>query len=188
MVWLVFGVSSLTRTCLDVTVLVLHRWSTARDGGTLPLRSGAGSPTGAVAFGTTLRAARPRLPWRPASTRHPYHRRLQELLHEGCREKGKECSSRLDSQECIQCCQMKEFRERHEACRFFECSAGIFLCLSFSQTVSVSLMYPTVPCCRCFICLSESKCLPHMEADRGRQVIDSREGGMKKPPAWSSKP
>lgn len=157
---MVFGVSSLTRTRLDVTVLVLHRRATACDGGTLPLWSGAGSPTGAVAFGTTLWAARPGLPWRPAGARDSNHWCLQELFDKGYREKKervkrgkKKFQVKLKSQiyAVLSDWEYKQFKERYEACRFTQrlwlCQQAYFsVCPSHKLYLSLSCIpqFPAV--------------------------------------------
>lgn len=58
--------------------------------------------------------------------------------------------------------------------------AGIFLCLSFSQTLSVSPVHPTVPCCGCFICLSESMRPPPPGGWQGETGNRFRRGGHEK--------
>lgn len=117
----------------------------------------------------------------------------QQGLHRGQRV-GKKKKVKLKSQKYMQCGHIESLKRDMKHADSLSVShtvymtlpAGIFLCLSFYQTLSVSLMHPRVPCCRCFICLSESM-RPPKEADRGRQVIDSGGGrGMKKPPVESS--
>lgn len=78
----------LTRTGLDVAVLVLHRGTSAGHGGALALRSGAGSSSGAVSFGAALRTPGPGVPRRPAGAARPSDQRgPKQLLHKVYRQK-----------------------------------------------------------------------------------------------------
>lgn len=89
----------------------------------------------------------------------------------------------------MHCRQIDSLKERYEACRLFEwvmqnmtLPTGISLCLPFSQTISVSFMLLTVPCCRCFICLSEPP--GGWQGETGNRF--RRGGAEKKPPMGSS--
>lgn len=81
----------------------------------------------------------------------------------------------------MHCRQIDSLKERYEACRIWLCqqayhstcpSLKLYLCLScFSQFLAVGVSS---------VCQSDVGPPPPQEADRGRQVIDSGEGGREK--------
>lgn len=171
----VFGVSPLTRTRLDITILVFNRWATACNRSTLPLWSSAGSTAGPVTFGTTLWAAWPSLPWRPAGTRYSNHWCLQELLNKGYKEKKgskkKEKGSRLKSLRYTRSCQIgslkKNLNERASMEIFWiQVTQCIWLCQQAYFSVCPSLkLYLCLSCILQFLAVGvssvwQSRCGP----------------------------